>query len=66
MEKILSEKIGAMEKVVSEKVNSIEKGFQVLERLVFAAMAVFIFGKQIASGITDVVESQAVRGCPRT
>ena len=49
--------MGATEKVLSEKVSSMEKGNKMLERLVFAAMAVFIFGKQIQGGIADVFEA---------
>ena len=57
MEKVMSEKAASMEKVLKAEAASMEKGFKMLERLVYAAMAVFIFGKQIGSGISNVFEA---------
>ena len=57
MEKVMSEKAASMEKVLKAEAARMEKGFKMLERLVYAAMAVFIFGKQIGSGISNVFEA---------
>ena len=52
----IEQSVASMEKVLkaelTEKIGAMEKGLNVLERLVFAAMAVFIFGKQITSAIS--------------
>ena len=52
----LKSELKSMESVVSAKVDSMKDTLKLLEKLVFAAMAVFIFGKQIGSGISDAIE----------
>lgn len=53
--------LGVTEKVVAEKVGAFEKMVRdetwTLSALFFAAMAVFIFDKQISGAIADVVDA---------
>jgi hypothetical protein len=57
----LKTEITAMEKIVTASVANMKDSLKMLERLVFTAMAVFIFGKQIGSGVSDVFEAAAAR-----
>jgi hypothetical protein len=54
LEKSLKVEIKAMEKVVTEKVNAVNKSLELLQRLVFLAMGVFIFGEQFRNSINNV------------
>ena len=65
MEKIVTGNVTNMEKIVTGNVTNMKDSLKMLERLVFAAMTVFIFGKQIGSGISDVFEAATTRAGDR-
>ena len=57
MKEALTQEIKVLKTELSEKVSAMRESIKILEKLVFASMAVFIFGKQIGSGISEVVEA---------
>jgi hypothetical protein len=57
MKEVLTQEIKVLKTELSEKVSAMRESIKILEKLVFASMAVFIFGKQIGSGISEVVEA---------
>ena len=65
MEKIVTGNVTNMEKIVTGNVTNMKDSLKMLERLVFAAMTVFIFGKQIGSGISEVFEAATTRAGDR-